>query len=79
MVDLPPGFPKYCKDLKQMLDEEIENCHKHKVYCKFDVLDNIDLKIKKMESISDYLKNNNEHNALGDAKWNLELYNFLKH
>jgi hypothetical protein len=28
MIDLPKGFPMYCKDLKQMLDEALQNYNK---------------------------------------------------
>lgn len=57
MIDLPEGFPMYCRDLKQMIDER-----------GFD---------------SDWLKSNlpktiSEHNALADAKWNLEVFNLLQ-
>jgi hypothetical protein len=78
MIDLPKGFPMYCKDLKQMLDEKPI---KHKV------------EVSKMENDKyiagsdpyylewkdhvDYPKQSNEHNALADAEWNLKLYNFL--
>ena len=54
MLDLPKGFPMYCRDLKQMMDDygltkewKQKNCPDPK----------------------------GEHNALVDAKWNLDLYN----
>jgi hypothetical protein len=50
MIDLPAGFPKYCRDLKQMLDESGKG------------------KIPEPEG---------EHNALVDAHWNKELYEYL--
>jgi hypothetical protein len=57
MIDMPKGFPYYCKDLKQMFDEE-------------------------GELGPDWMQENcptpvEEHNALADAKWNLDLYNAL--
>ncbi len=59
MVDLPKGFPMYCRDLKQIYDEKVEllGCdQKH---------------------AEGYPKQSNEHNALNDAKWNKELFNFI--
>lgn len=57
MIDLPKGFPMYCRDLKQILDEEFpSNIKEH----------------------PDYPKQSNEHNALSDAGWNLELYEFIQ-
>jgi hypothetical protein len=56
MMDLPKGFPMYCKDLKQIMDSK-----------------GLD---------SDWKDTNcpdpeGEHNALVDAKWNLQLYNAI--
>lgn len=82
MIDLPKGFPMYCRDLKQMLDE------------KQTATPNVQRKAwpthKKLsqEEIKEYflIKNSpqypkqqqqNEHNALADAKWNQQLHNFL--
>lgn len=66
MIDLPDGFPMYCKDLKQMLD---------------DVQDANALFVPgndcTLKDHPDYPTQENEHNALDDAKWNLALYNFL--
>lgn len=63
MIDLPKSFPMYCRDLKQMLDELSEN----------DAYPLEDLKAR-----PDYPSQENEHNALADAKWNFALYNFLR-
>lgn len=51
MIDLPDGFPMYCKDLKQLLDDN-----------------NLDA----------LPEPKGEHNALIDAKWNKELYEYIK-
>jgi hypothetical protein len=64
MNDLPNGFPKYCKDLKQILDDV--NKERQKQSKTFD--------IKKHPN---YPNQTNEHNALADAKWNKKLYKFL--
>lgn len=72
MMDLPKGFPMYCKDLKQELDA---------LALKF-VMDSIPSVsfedcLKNLKNRSDYPKQSNEHNALADAKWNFGLYKFL--
>ena len=54
MINLPYGFPLYCKDLKQMLDEKGNPNQKESV------------------------PKENEHNALDDAKWNKNLYDFIE-
>ena len=69
MIDLPKGFPMYCNDLKQELERLNEtlgyNCdNKGNSY--------------KMQEHKGYPKQINEHNALVDAKWNLELHKFLQ-
>ena len=78
LPDIPDYFPWYCRDLKQILDEKAESTQ---MECE-DIYDrklprwkNNLILIQRME---DYPKQNNEHNALDDAKWNFELYKFLK-
>lgn len=80
MMDLPKGFPMYCKDLKQTFDEKAFNWFKKdiefkKQYCLEHKLFSIedDLKL-----LSNYPKQNNEHNALDDAQWNFKLFKFLE-
>lgn len=55
MMDLPKGFPQYCRDLKQMLDD----------------LGNPKLPVNK----NDF---GIPHNALCDAFWHKNVYQFLK-
>ena len=62
MIDLPKGFPMYCKDLKQMLDE-VWKFRSDYPYPAFH---------------PSYPKQANEHNALDDAKWHLALHRFIK-
>lgn len=64
MMQLPKGFPMYCKDLKQMLDE--------KEMARQDGTDMVELR-----NLPTYPKQINEHNALSDAKWNRKLHEFL--
>lgn len=51
MIDLPKGFPMYCRDLKQLKDS------------------------LNKEVVMPVAKN--KHNALDDARWNLEYFNKL--
>lgn len=76
MVDLPKGFPMYCIDLKQELDRKVELTDGYgKV--KLRTL-TVEEKLKFLKDTKEYPKQTNEHNALADAKWNYELYKFLK-
>ena len=93
MIDLPQGFPMYCKDLKQILDEkanalkmyEGRDCWSNdpKRFMKGDLqkddrLATLDEKLKGLKkNHPNYPKQTNEHNALADAKWNKELHSFL--
>lgn len=66
MMDLPEGFPTYCKDLKQLFDQKedwlrIPTKPEH-----------INLK-----NHTHYPKQENAHNALDDARWNKKLHEFL--
>lgn len=71
MIDLPKHFPMYCRDLKQMLDEKME---KDFLLIGGDKA----LPIENIKSHPDYPKQENEHNALADAKWNKSLYEFIQ-
>ena len=77
MMDLPKGFPMYCKDLKQMMDEisktpdglyAIKNQEGYRM---------IELK-EKLSDSKYYPEQENEHSAIDDARWNKKLYEFLK-
>lgn len=76
MIDLPKGFPMYCIDLKQAIDD------KAKIY--MDLPENFGAPVSLNETLTyykakpNYPIQRNEHNALADAKWNFELYKFLK-
>jgi len=63
MIDLPEGFPMYCRDLKQTLDEYANH---------------LGLSADAVKCMDGYPTQGNKHNALDDAKWNLALYNFLQ-
>jgi len=72
MMTLPKGFTRYCKDLKQMLDEKevylnrVANRDKSRAG-----------QLRNPKTHPDYPKQENEHNALDDAKWNKKLHAFL--
>jgi len=70
MMNLPDGFPKYCIDLKQMLDE------KQKSRFGLSLFDG--KLVNDIKKLPNYPKQTNEHNALSDARFNFELYKFLQ-
>lgn len=78
MIDLNKDFTMYCKDLKQELDNKLNN----KILPVRGIFVNpnksLKSKIKEIEGYPNYPKQTNKHNALEDARWNKELYNFLK-
>lgn len=98
MIDLPKGFPMYCRDLKQTLDEKAEGltqldltglCYKtdgtnwklqgETPKSVINIKDyTTPQKIELIKAQDNYPKQDNEHNALADARWNYELYKFLK-
>ncbi len=72
MADLPNGFPMYCIDLKQMLND------KALPYSMNDRILSIESAANLIGTLPGYPEQKNEHNALSDAKWNFELYKFLQ-
>ncbi len=81
MMDLPKGFPMYCHDLKQSLDERVSKLTNSDFFTHFhlDTPLTFDEKLKIVkERHLRYPHQTNEHNALADAKWNYELYKFLQ-
>lgn len=82
MMQLPPGFPMYCKDLKQMLHEYAErlSIYRPTRYMYQDVDDTPEIKYAHLTSCRAYeeLKTDNEHNALADALFNKKLYDYLQ-
>jgi hypothetical protein len=68
MMDLPNGFQMYCNDLKQELERMNEslgyNCdEKNNSYL--------------IQEKPNYPKQENEHSAIHDARWNKKLHEFL--
>lgn len=81
MIDLPKGFPMYCIDLKQSLDEKVAKLTNSDFLTHFHVETPLSFK-EKLELVKttniNYPQQNNEHHALHDAKWNKDLYEFLQ-
>lgn len=75
MIDLPKGFPMYCRDLKQMMDETANKINPA-LWGKPDAT-TLKQKIDLLKSHSGYPKQSNAHNALEDAKWNKRLLEYL--
>ncbi len=70
MLNLPEGFPMYCRDLKQLMDELVYSIKERG--------ETFEQGLKWIKSQAKYPKQENEHNALDDALWNKDLYKFLK-
>ncbi len=79
MMDLPKGFPMYCRDLKQMLDEKIQYYYDFngdgRIY--YGETKNDFIYADKIKEHPYYPKQENVHNALADACWNKKLHEFL--
>lgn len=76
MIDLPKSFPMFCIDLKQILNKKaLEALTRTRKLTE----EKLSLKsaIKYIKQIDGYPKQEKEHNALDDAKWNKKLYEFL--
>lgn len=79
MIDLPKGYPMYCRDLKQWLDGEAgayaarinEAIAEHVIP--------FERALQKIKEFPQYPPQSaNAHNALEDARWNRELHDFIK-
>lgn len=71
MIDLPRGFPMYTRDLKQMFDETISPDEIRSI--------GYDKAVERLKNHELYPKDRIVlHHALEDAKWNKDLYHFLK-
>lgn len=74
MIDLPDGFPMYCRDLKQMLDDYVTATWDAVAMSTWG---HTGLTLEQVKVLPEYPKQENEHNALYDARWNMDLYDFL--
>lgn len=85
MIDLPKGFPKFCFDLKQLMDEkaekEIAKCKNINSEYYINNYDGFHISnegiLANFKRRNNYPKNENEHHALSDAKFDKALHEFL--
>lgn len=85
MMDLPTGFPKYCMDLMQLMRDRapMSFMFATELHERARMMENGTYPkdpqgyTKWVKTLPDYPKQENEHDALADAKWNKELFNFL--
>lgn len=84
MINLPYGFPMYCRDLKQMLDQKLET---KSIEDYTDIpppayagkqLRTLEEKLAYVKGRKDYPYQTSEHDALDDARWNKRLFHFIK-
>jgi hypothetical protein len=71
MNDLPKGFPQYCKDLKQIFDEKqafISDVTRYNPKYIGSLKKHVSCPIQDPSK---------SHNAIEDARWNKEFFNFL--
>lgn len=78
MMQLPKGFPMYCRDLKQMVDGKVLSFMRNVDSAK-GTKDQIsfDKQLEIFKKLPGYPKQANEHGAIDDARWNRDLYKFL--
>jgi len=77
MMQLPKSFPMYCKDLKQDLDNVGRRVYAVPKAIQENIVATFEDKLDYIKSMHGYPKQEDEHNALSDAKWNKELHKFL--
>jgi hypothetical protein len=72
MIDLPKGFPMYCRDLKQVADDIVKASWEK-------VKDSTwgHIGIDKVSKMPGYPQNPNQHHALWDARYDRDKYKFL--
>ncbi len=94
MINLPKGFPMYCNDLKQVLDQKARDMSEltintfiykqdgqHEIMPSTQMsLDNYSTeeKVVLIKAQKEYPAQENEHSAIDDARWNKKLYEFLQ-
>lgn len=85
MNSLPKGFPYYCRDLKQMLDEKVSGMDPEGFSCLYNYgkaflskdIDTLEKRLDLVKKCNAYPKQKNEHDALADASWNYQLDHFI--
>lgn len=71
MMDLPKGFPMYCRDIKQTMDDLVVG------YVEKKEVDNFEDGLFWLKHLDEYPKQTNEHDAIADARWNKKLHEFI--
>lgn len=92
MMDLPKGFPMYCRDLQQIKDDKIDKWNEkvqnrktmhpnlvreYNTTFKAEYINDCNFYVEDFKWHPEYPTQDNEHNALDDAIWNYKLHNFL--
>jgi len=81
MIGLLTSFPTYCNDLKQEFDETclrfIKNRRNDNRTYTIHPNETLETLQKQLKTKADYPRQNNEHNALDDARWNKKLHEFI--
>jgi hypothetical protein len=79
MLDLPKNMARYCRDLKQQLDNKAEQLANRIAYesGNHTVWSN-ERCLADLKSHRDYPKKTESHIAIGDARWNKDLHKFLE-
>lgn len=75
MINLPKGFPMYTQDLKQEIDAYIAKTWKD---IEMSTFGHQGISLDRLKKNPLYPKQENEHDALADARWNKKLYDFLQ-
>lgn len=70
MIDLPEGFPMFCLDLKQEFDSKISDSEIRSI--------GYNRAVERLKSKKGYPEQKDEHDCLADARWNMQLYKWLK-
>lgn len=70
MIDLPKGMPMYCRDVQQTQDEKVRKWSPNANFSNPEIY-------RVFKAREGYPKQENEHNALEDAKWTFKLFNWL--
>lgn len=78
MIDLPKGYPYYCRDLIQILHEEETRLTEGDGKIRYHVPGSEVIGLfNSIKEFPDYPTQQNEHDALDDAKWNKKLHEFI--
>lgn len=81
MIDLPKGFPMYCIDVKQELDQVAADKLLNTGFWRSKGIGISPLTVKQaievIKTFPGYPQDYGHHDALGDAKWVQELYRFI--